>query len=236
MLHPGWFAHLKHSLHRWLKPNRALPADTDQAAATDRPSPKRSAASATADDIPVLKPTWLMRLKSKLRRPAKIEQAEVVEDTPRSSLKQTKTTVASSQVEPATDEDAAQVSRIQRVRAVLSNKWVWVPGISITLIAIIATMMWMLLQSGQEKKQLQIELVAAQKKLKQASATKPVSVSQVTVKHDAPKQAAHVATATDGTPAGTQSGDGAGGCDVSSKANVADNLKNCIESFNATTN
>ncbi|MDP1929558.1 MAG: hypothetical protein Q8K62_13720 [Thiobacillus sp.] len=106
------------------------------------------------------------------------------------------------------------------------------------LIALIATMMWMLLQSGQEKKQLQIELVAAQKKLKQASAAKPLAVGR-----DASKQAGNPAVASGlsvanagDTSAGSRPGGDAGGCDVSNKENVTQNLKNCIDSFNAMSN
>lgn len=130
-----------------------------------------------------------------------------------------------------------QLSRIQRVRVVLANKWVWVPGVSIMLIALIATMTWMLLQSGQEKKQLQIELVAAQKKLKLANIAKQASVKPAPVYHNASKQAGNPAVASVGdTPAGSTPGGDAGGCDVSSKENVTRNLKNCIDSFNAMAN
>ena len=204
----------------------------------ERPSRKQDAASATADDLPAPKPSLLARLKSTLRRPSRAEQPEADEDTPPSRSRPTRTATVSSQTDPDADEAAVPLSLVQRVRAVLINKWVWVPGVSVMLIALIATMMWMLLQSGQEKKQLQIELVAAQKKLKQASAAKPVAVS-----HGAPKQAGNpavasglaVATAGD-TAAGSGPGADAGGCDVSSKANVTQNLKNCIDSFNAMSN
>lgn len=233
-LQAGWFARLKQALLRRQPAAQEATTDPDQDVAMERPSRKQDAASATADDAPAPKPSLLARLKSKLRRPSRSEQPEADDDSPPSSSRPTRTAIVSSQADPDAGEDALQLSRIQRLCAVLANKWVWVPGVSVMLIALIATMMWMLLQSGQEKKQLQIELVAAQKKLKQANIAKQASVKSAAVYHNASKQAGNPAGASVGdTPA---PGGNAGGCDVSSKENVTQNLKNCIESFNAMAN
>lgn len=116
------------------------------------------------------------------------------------------------------------------MRAVLANKWVWVSGISVMLIALAATLAGMLLQSGQEKKQLQIELVAAQQKLKQAgTAQKPVGTKPAPI-----KPAVHPIVASAATPSVPPRPAAVGGeCELSNPENAAENLKRCIDSFNA---
>jgi hypothetical protein len=97
------------------------------------------------------------------------------------------------------------------------------------LIAII-TMMGMLLQSGQKNKQLQIELVATHQKLKQASAAqKPVSVKPAQPKQAGAPVIASAGDYSDSSKPGIDGGD----CQISNPENVAENLKNCIDSFNA---
>ena len=233
----GWFERLKQALIRRPSPAQELPADADQAVAPEHPSSKRGDPRAAVDAVPELKPSLLARLKSKLRRSPRPEPLEADADTPQSSLRQPKATTASSQAEPAADEEGAHESPIQRVRAVLSNKRVWIPGISVMLIAIIATMTGMLLQSGQEKKQLQIQLVAAQQKLKQANTVKKADLGPGAANPAASKRAGNPVVATASvSPAESQSGVGAGECQISNPENVAENLKNCIESFNAMAN
>ncbi len=237
MLQAGWFVRLKQVL-RWRRnPAQEAVADFDPAVAMERASPKLGKASATADDAPIPKPSWLACLKGAFRRRPKPETLEAEDDTSPSSSQSPRMATASSQAEPAADEEGVPVSLVQRVRAVLSNKWVWIPGISVMLVAIIATMMWMLLQSGQEKRQLQIELVAAQKKLKQANLAKQASIKPAAVNPKAPRPAGNPAVVSAaGTPTEPNGGVGAGGCDVSNKENVTQNLKNCIDSFNAMAN
>lgn len=233
----GWFAHLKHTLHRWLNLSKVQPADSDQAPAPEHPSSKRGDPRATADEIPEPKPSLLARLKGKFRRSPKPEPLVADAKTPQSSLRQAKATTASSQAEPAADEEAVHASRIQRVRAVLSNKRVWIPGISVMLIAIIATMTGMLLQSGQEKKQLQIQLVVAQQKLKQANTAQKASLGPGAANSAAPKRAVNPVVATAGDhPAESQSVGDADECQISNPKNVSEHLKNCIDSFNAMAN
>lgn len=189
------------------------------------------------DAVPELKPSLLARLKGKLRRSTGPIPLEADADTPQSSLRQPKATTASSQAEPAAEEEAVHLSPIQRVRAVLSNKRVWIPGISVMLIAVIATMAAMLLQSGQEKKQLQIQLVAAQQKLKQANTEKKADLGPGATNPATSKRAGNPVVATASvSPAESQSGVGAGECQISNPENVAENLKNCIDSFNAMAN
>jgi hypothetical protein len=235
-LQANWFARLKQALRR-RNPAREAGADADPAVAMERSSPKPGDADAAADDEAVPKPSWLARLKRLFHRRPRPAPLEAADDAPPTRSSAPRSATASRQTESAEEVEAAPASLAQRARAVLSNKWVWIPGVSVTLIAIIATMMWMLLQSGQEKKQLQIELVAAQKKLKQANLAKQAGVKPAAVNPGAPKPAGNpaVATAAD-TPAGANGGVGAGGCDVSSKENVTQNLKNCINSFNAMAN
>jgi hypothetical protein len=229
----SWFARLKQTLKR----NRIADPETspgpDIPAVAERPSRKEVEVDAMVDEAPLPKPSWLARLKGTLRRNPTVEQLGPAEDTPTLRPEKSRVTTATVHDDTDADGDAVPVSGMQRVIAVLSSKRVWIPGVSVMLIAIIATMTGMLLHSGQEKKQLQMELLAAQQKLKQVNTVKKVALGPVAAQAAAPSQA--VAGASE-NPAESTSGAGSGDCNISNPENVAENLKNCINSFNAMTN
>lgn len=98
------------------------------------------------------------------------------------------------------------------------------------LIALVATLAGLLLQSGQEKAQLQSQLLAAQQKLKQGGvAKKPLGVKPAPIKPVIHPTVASAASAP------SESGVAAAGgeCELSNPENAAENLRRCIDSFNA---
>ena len=224
VLRVGWFARLKHVLRRRSKPVQEPSPDPDQTVARSRPSPESVDASAAADDGSPPALSFLARLKNKLRHQPQPEQlqAEALAEEP-GAEKDNKAT-ATSDVDPADDADATRASLMGRVLALLTNQWVWIPGISTVLLASMTTMMLMLLQSTQEKEHLQTKLVAAQKELKQTTIEKQAAVRRVAF-----RQAGDSANSADETQQGVDAGD----CVVSDQASVIKNLKNCIESFNS---
>ncbi len=221
----GWFARIKGTLQGWFK---RAPAQTDTPepappaarSASKRLEPEAGEAVTTAP-----KPSVLARLKRLFQRKPVLALAEEEADGPRASPRPTRAAGASNLAEPAAEEDAAPTGRFKRLSAVLARKRVWIPALSVVLLAIIGTMTGLLLQSGQEKQQLQLELQAAQKKLKQAAPLK------LAAKVPAPEPISQTPSAATGsTP---QSGANDGECLISNPKNVAENLKNCIDGFNA---
>jgi hypothetical protein len=204
----------------WRKPIASI---QEERASLTGPEPATDhqveAESSAAAETPGLQTSWFARLKGKLRRPPKSEQPEADEETPRASA-----------LESDAAEEAVHTSRVPRVRAVLANKWVVISGGSVMLIAVVATLAGMLLQSGQEKKQLQIELVAAQQKLKQVDVMqKPVGIKPAPL-----KSAVHPTVASAAPPPAQPRPASVGGeCELSNPENAAENLKRCIDSFNA---
>ncbi len=181
------------------------------------------------DGVPQLKLSFLGRLKTTFRRQPKLEQIEVDADANASKpgAETDRKTSGPSDARPDDEADAVQISRMRRVGAMLSNKWVWIPSVSIVLLAIMIAMLLMLLQSAQEKKQLQTKLIATQKKLEQTSIPK-----QTAARKNAPGHADDPTHETLGSAADTQPGADVGDCVVTDKASVSQNLKNCIDSFN----
>lgn len=145
-------------------------------------------------------------------------------------------TAASHEAAHAVEGEAVEVGRLQRVRARLSNKWVWIPGLSIILLVPLVTMAWMLVQSTQEKARLQVELQAAQKKLEQPSPTKQSAASQTAKKptNETLEPGENSMPVSAGGGVDSTSAVDAGDCVVTDQASVLKNLKNCIEGFNRT--
>jgi hypothetical protein len=142
--------------------------------------------------------------------------------------------VASDEAAPAEDGEVLEVGRFQRVRARLSNKWVWIPGLGVIVLVPFVVMAVMLMQSAQEKERLQMELQATQKKLEQ-----PRPLKQPDARHTARKQTddtlelgENSMPVTAGSGADSGSAVDAGDCVVTDQASVIKNLKNCIEGFN----
>lgn len=145
---------------------------------------------------------------------------------------------ADAEVEPAASADASEprVDRFERARvlATLSNKRVWIPGAAVTLLGLVGVAMALMPpQAAQEKEHLQAERPASKEKSEQTGiAKKRVAVEQP----PAPAAADVPALATASSPAGdSQPGIDGGECEVSDKASVTQNLKNCIDSFNRST-
>lgn len=224
----GRFARLKHAL-RWRR-NAAPehPAEPDQAAAMQPPSLEHTEASETVDETPAPRRSLLARLKNSLRRHPGAETLEVEADDSIPSLAQDDEAAASSEDDSDSDEDAVQPGRIRRMLAMLSNKWVWIPGVSVVLLALMGAMGLMLLQSSRQNEQLQAELLTTQKKLEQTGVAKKAAV-----RTKAPMLAGVPAFAViDRAVADSSLGMDTGDCQVSDKESVTQNLKNCIDSFN----
>ncbi|MHB1085371.1 MAG: hypothetical protein ACYCZA_11095 [Thiobacillus sp.] len=223
---------LNNRLRRQPKPE-PLEADADAL----KPGPEKSSQATASGDsspddgVPQLKLSFLGRLKTTFRRQSRPEQIEVDAsadtDASKPGAETDRKTSVPGDARPEDEADAVHMSRMRRVGALLSNKWVWIPTISTVLLAIIVSMQLMLLQSIQEKNQLQTQLSATQKKLEQASIPKQVAARQNT-----PGQASEPIHETLGRAADSQSGADAGDCVVTDKASVMKNLKNCIDSFN----
>jgi hypothetical protein len=203
----------------------------------------------------------LARLKKILRRqpkpePLVAEEAAAKPDAAKPDAQANKGSTATRDAHPADDVDAMPVSRMGRVLGMLSNKWVWIPGVSVAMLAIIATMTLMLLQSKHDNEQLQADLVATRKALKKTGIEQHAAAPQNPSMHVASLQTGDPVPAPDGHVAATavseetaskadepahaaagsadsgQPGAYTGNCDVSDQASVIKNLRNCIEGFN----
>ena len=221
----GWFARIKHTLHGWL---RLAPTQTEAPEPepiAERSAPKRGEPEASEA---VNKPSVLARLKRLFHRKPVLALAEEEADRPPASSRPAEAVGASNQPEPVAEEDVAPENRLQRLRGVLANKRVWIPTVSVALLAVMGSMVGLLLQSGQEKQQLQLELQAANKKLKQAPPPK------LAAKAPAPQPVIESPAAPmNGSPQPRANG---GECLISDPKNIAENLRNCIDGFNAVAN
>jgi hypothetical protein len=221
----GGFARIKHTLHRWLRLPPTQTEAFEPAPAAERSTPKRGEPEASEA---VAKPSVLARLKRLFQRKPVLALAEEEADRPPASSRPAQAVGASNQADPVAEEDAAPAGRFQRLGAALANKRVWIPTVSVVLLAVMGAMAGLLLQSGQEKQQLQLELQAANKKLKQAPPPK------LAAKAPAPQPAIESPPApTNGSPQSRANG---GECLISDPKNIAENLKNCIDGFNAVAN
>lgn len=128
----------------------------------------------------------------------------------------------------------------------LTKKWVWIPSVSMAMLAVIGTLSFMLMQSKQTTYELQAELTTAKKQLKQVP-IKPQVVPPLLVAHQdvAPhgvnpvaepaNAVSHEEASSQATAGSSPSPTGDIDCDISDKASVGKNLRNCIEAFNQTT-
>lgn len=227
----GRFERLKQLLNLGRKSIAEQPVAPDPAALAEAPARELADENAIEEAGSAPKLSVLARLKTTFRRQTKPETLEADESVPGAGLNRD-ATAFSEDDESYSDEDTAQPGRIRRVLATLSNKWVWIPGASAMLLVLIGAMALMLLQSAQEKEHLQAELLATQKKLEQTGVAKDVA-KEVVADIDVPAPAAVSAFAAVGSAAaGSRPGIDAGDCQVSDKASVTQNLKNCIDSFN----
>jgi len=223
----GWFARLKQALP-WRRKSAPPPQEPDQTVVVERPSREQLDAAET-DVEPAPKLSWLARLKQKFRRQPKLEALE--ESDEESSVPSS----ARAQDEEA-EEEAPKPARFKRLLALLSKKWVWIPSVSVVVLALMGGVAFMLLNAAQEKAKLQAELQQAQKKIaQQAAVVKQVAAAkQAAAIELSPEKAAQPAPAMIGAAnPDSKPGVNAGDCLVTSKESVAASLKGCIESFNA---
>ncbi len=222
----GRFERLKRRLNLGRKSIAEQSVAPDPAALAEAPARELADENAIEEAASAPKLSVLARLKTTFRRQTKPEALEADGSIRGAGLNRDAT--AFSEDESDSDEDTAQPGRIRRVLATLSNKWVWIPGASAMLLVLIGAMALMLLQSAQEKEHLQAELLAMQKKLEQTGVAKEVA-ADTDVPAPAPAPADVPTFAAVGSAA---AGIDAGDCQVSDKASVTQNLKNCIDSFN----
>lgn len=165
-----------------------------------------------------------------------------------SQTKASPTTPPSVEATPAENSENPKTKLVRRLLGILSKKWVLIPSVSVAMLAIMGTLSFMLMQSKQATYELQAELASAKKQLKQfplkpevappvRMAHQDVSPHDVDHAQSSPETAAHdqtspqAAAGSPPTPYPNIDMD----CDVSDKASVAKNLKNCIEAFNQAT-
>ncbi|MBT9590204.1 MAG: hypothetical protein IV089_04755 [Thiobacillus sp.] len=155
---------------------------------------------------------------------------------------------------------------VSRLLGILSKKRVWIPGVSVAMLAVMASLSFMLMQSKQATQELQTELASARKQLRQAP-IQPEVAPPVLVAHQdvAPHQSepadisAEAVAREEATPQAVSHPEPAPlpapavisvasasqppaprrniamDCDISDKASVGKNLRNCIEAFNQAT-
>jgi len=135
---------------------------------------------------------------------------------------------------------------VSRLLGILSKKRVWIPSVSVAMLAVMGTLSFMLMQSKQATHELQAELANAKKQLKQAS-VKPQVIPPLLVAHQdvaphgvdpaaASLQAVSHEEASQQAAAGSSSSQNVDiDCDISDKVSVGKNLRNCIEAFNQAT-
>lgn len=135
---------------------------------------------------------------------------------------------------------------VSRLLGILSKKRVWIPSVSVAMLAVMGTLSFMLMQSKQATHELQAELANAKKQLKQVP-VKPQVVPPLLVAHQdvaphdvdpaaASPQAVSHEEASQQAAAGSSSSQNVDiDCDISDKVSVGKNLRNCIEAFNQAT-
>lgn len=193
----------------------------------DGRKPDRASLSANADEPAEAAPeklSLLTRLRNVFRRKSGTGAENDAETT------------ASGEAAPAEDGEMVEAGRFQRALASLSNKWVWIPGVSVIVLVPFVVMAVLLMQSAQEKTRLQVELQAAQQKLKQSQPVTKLSTSPAEKEqtNDTLEPGENSMPVIAGNVADSGSGGDAGDCVVTDQASVIKNLKNCIEGFNRT--
>ena len=222
----------------WRKSVEASPDAAAPATASTSIAPT-TADAPTATDAP--KPSWFARLKQKLQRgkepaapaptavpaQAEIAQAEMAQaEAPQANLPQPKAA-------PEEGDASHKPKLLSRLLGTLSKKWVWIPSVSVAMLAVMGTLSFMLMQSKQATHELQAELASAKKQLKQVP-IKPEMVPPLLVAHQnvAPHDVNHAEASPKAAAGNAPSPNVDMDCDISDKASVAKNLKNCIEAFN----
>ena len=156
------------------------------------------------------------------------------------------TATSSAEATPVEDDESDKPKLVSRLLGILSKKWVWIPSVSVAMLAVMGTLSFMLIQSKQATHELQAELANAKKQLKQVP-IKPQVIPPLLVVHQdvaphgvdpaaASLQAVSHEEASSQAAAGSSSSPNADiDCDISDKVSVGKNLRNCIEAFNQAT-
>ena len=186
---------------------------------------------------------------------AEIAQAAITQtDAPPANVSQPKATpkaaavtaTSSAEATPVEDDESDKPKLVSRLLGILSKKWVWIPSVSVAMLAVMGTLSFMLIQSKQATHELQAELANAKKQLKQVP-IKPQVIPPLLVVHQdvaphgvdpaaASLQAVSHEEASSQAAAGSSSSPNADiDCDISDKVSVGKNLRNCIEAFNQAT-
>ena len=196
------------------------------------PEPPAMPEPAMADgDLEPSPPSFFARLMARLRRRPAAEVDEAEADTP-----------AYASADEASPDSAPAPRGMQRLRALLTRKIVWIPAASLTLLAIVGTLSVLLWQSGQDKAALQAKLEAAEQELEKTVAVHPpaadlsaADLSPATPASPAAETALAAAdTATLAPPSPRRNLSGSD-CDINDAASVSLRLKDCIDSFNQET-
>ncbi|MHB1053652.1 MAG: hypothetical protein ACYCZT_11380 [Thiobacillus sp.] len=152
----------------------------------------------------------------------------------------------SAEAAAAEGDESHKPKLVSRLLGILSKKRVWIPSVSVAMLAVMGTLSFMLMQSKQATHELQAELANAKKQLKQAP-VKPRVIPPLLVAHQdvaphgvdpaaASLQAVSHEEASQQAGAGSSSSQNADiDCDISDKVSVGKNLRNCIEAFNQAT-
>jgi len=191
---------------------------------------------ATADVATTRRPSLLARLSTLFQRQSRSAQAapstEIDPSAPAADFNQAEAFTASIN---AVAEGADPAGTRRGIRAFLSRKWVWIPGASLALLALIGTMTFMLVQSAQQNRQLQATLTSTQKELKQTTlrhqaqpTPRPLQVAAL----EPPPAPANETINRKARSASSASSFAEEDCVVSDKTSVIKNLRRCIESFN----
>lgn len=209
-------------------------------------------------DTPVVADSLAAEMGSPELEPESVETADIAQadraqdplaELPQAKAKPLAAAVTAPPSAEATLEEGDEPDKpklLSRLLGTLTKKWVWIPSVSVAMLAVMGTLSFMLMQSKQATHELQAELANAKKQLKQVP-IKPQVVPPLLVAHkdvtphgvnaaaaspnDAPYNEASPQAAADSSPSLNMDMD----CDISDKASVAKNLRNCIEAFNQAT-
>ncbi|MDP1681293.1 MAG: hypothetical protein Q8L39_05915 [Burkholderiales bacterium] len=240
---PNFFSRLK----RWLS-FRSKAAETEAEPSPDdvvemKPKKKTRATDEPEEpEVPEPKPGVFARLKQSLSFRRKSEETEA--DANDKTLVIDKAKVRSETKAAEGEEEAPPPSRLKRLLIRLRNKWIWIPALSLAVVGLVSWVVVLMMHATHEKERLQAELKAAKKMLeqKQVVAVKPpvppplsTPTEPVPVKPEKKIDPAFAIVGHGPAPQPEEeSGMNTSDCVVKDKKSVAENLKNCIASFNDT--
>ncbi len=232
----GWFTRMKQAL-RWRRktaPEQAL--DPDKTVIIARPSREQLEAIEEIEVEPAFKLSLMTRLRNILRRKPTPEAVEETrEQLDPDARKRARSTASEDEnaADQSNAEDAPKIGFFKRLLAKLRHKWVWIPSVSVLLLSLIGSVLYIVLHTAQEKEKLQAELQETKKQLKkQVALVKTAPTPAIINTAPTPKTDRPVATIGQAN-AESKPGINSGDCLVTDIESVTKNLKNCIDSFNS---